>query len=276
MSKQTKRILAFAGMALLVVVLAGCSNAPVTSHSTGIWDHYVIYNAARFIVWLSDLLGGNYGVGIIAFTILIRIIIFPLNAISMKSMTKQSELAPQLKELQAKYSSKDTETQQKLQDETQKLYSSAGVNPVMGCLPVLVQMPFLLALYQAIYRTNALRAGSFLWMQLGKPDPLYITMILAALFTGLTSYLSMLAQPVKSTMNWAMVAIMPIFIFIISLSLPSAVTIYWVVTNAFSVVQQLLLQNPAKLRKEREAKIQEEKDREHALRKARKRAMRRK
>ena len=276
MSKQTKRILALAGMALLVVTLAGCSTAPVTSHSTSIWDHYVIYNAARFIIWLSDLLGGNYGVGIIAFTLIIRIIIFPLNAISMKSMTKQSELAPEIKKLQAKYSAKDTATQQKLQDETQKLYSKAGVNPVMGCLPTLIQMPFLLALYQAIYRTDALKAGSFLWMQLGKPDPYFITMILAALLTGLTSYLSMLAQPVKSTMNWAMVAIMPVFIFIVSMNLPSAVTIYWVVTNAFSVVQQLILQNPTKLRREREAKIQEEKDKEKALRKARKRALNRK
>ncbi len=214
MRKQTKRIIAVVAMLGLVLVLAGCSTSPVTSHSTGFWDRYVIYNAAQFILWLAKLFGGNSGVGIIAFTLIIRILIFPLSYISTKNMTKQSEIAPQMKALQKKYSSKDPETQEKLRDETQKLYAEAGVNPVMGCLPMLVQMPFLFALYQAIFRTQALKVGSFLWMSLGSPDPLYIMAILAAVFTGLTSWVSMMAQPVRTGMNWAMVAVMPIFIFI--------------------------------------------------------------
>ncbi|WP_164848080.1 YidC/Oxa1 family membrane protein insertase [Lacticaseibacillus hulanensis] len=260
-------------MLLVAVTLAGCGTSPVDVHSTGIWDRYVIYNAAQFIKWLSALFGGSYGMGIIAFTLIIRIVIFPLSAMSMKSMTKQSEITPQLKEIQQKYKSKDPETQEKLMKETRKLYADNGVRPMMSILPMLVQMPFLFALYQAIYRTESLKAGTFLWMQLGNPDPLYITMILAALFTGLTSYMSMLAQPVRNGMSMAMTIGMPIFIFIIALKLPSAVTIYWVVTNAFSLVQQLILQNPFKLRKEREAKVAAEKAREKALRKAKKRAL---
>lgn len=275
MSKQTKRILAVGAMLLVAVTLAGCSNAPVDAHSTGIWEHYIVYNAGRFIVWLSDLLGGNYGVGIIAFTIIIRVLVFPLSAISMRSMSKQSELQPQIKALQAKYPDKsDPDQANKLREETQKLYAESGANPVMGCLPIAIQMPFLLALYQAIQRTDLLSSGSFLWMSLGKPDPLYITMILAAIFTGLTSYMSMLAQPVQNSMNWIMTFGMPVFIFVISLQLPSAVTLYWVVTNAFSLVQQFILQNPFKLRAEREAKAQAAKDKERAKRRAIKRATR--
>jgi YidC/Oxa1 family membrane protein insertase len=273
-NKQAKRILAVGAMLLVAVTLAGCSNAPVDANSTGFWDRYIIYNAAQFIVWLSNLLGGNYGVGIIAFTVLVRVLIFPLSAISMKNMTKQSEIAPQLKALQQKYSAKDPETQEKLREETQKLNAEAGVNPVMGCLPVLIQMPFLLALYQAIFRTNVLKSGTFLWMQLGKPDPLLITVILAAILTGLTSYMSMLAQPQANSMTWIMTLAMPVFIFVIALKLPSAVTIYWVVTNAFSLVQQLLLQNPFKLRREREERAQAAKDKERAKRRAYKKALR--
>ena len=110
-------------------------------------------------------------------------------------------------------------------------------------------------------------------MSLGSPDPLYIMAILAAVFTGLTSWVSMMAQPVRTGMNWAMVAVMPIFIFIMALSLPSAVSIYWVVTNAFSLVQTFIIQNPFKLAREREAKANAEKERQRALRKARKRAL---
>lgn len=273
MSKQAKRILALAAMALVAVTLAGCGTSPVDAHSTGIWDRYIIYNAAQFIKWLASLFGGSYGMGIIIFTIIIRVLIFPLSAISMKSMTKQTEIAPELKAIQQKYKSKDQATQEKLMKETRKLYADNDVHPMMGMLPMLVQMPFLFALYQAIYRTESLKAGTFLWMQLGSPDPLYITMVLAAIFTGLTSYMSMLAQPQKNGMTIAMTIGMPIFIFVIALKLPSAVTLYWVVTNAFSLVQQLLLQNPFKLRRAREAKAQAAKDREKALRKAKKRAL---
>ena len=161
-NRQFKRLLVIVSMLSLVFLLTACGTAPVSENSTGFWDRYVVYTAGQFVIWLANLFGGNPGVGIIAFTLIIRILIFPLSYLSIKSMAKQQEIAPQLKELQKKYSSKDTETQTKLRDETQKLYASAGVNPVMGCLPIVIQMPFLIALYQAILRTSSLQSLSLI------------------------------------------------------------------------------------------------------------------
>lgn len=275
MSKKTvKRLVTVLGLLCLAVVLTACGTSTVTVHSTGIWDRYVVYNAAQFILWLAKLFGGNAGVGIIVFTLLVRIIIFPLSYISLKSMGKQQEIAPQLKELQKKYSSKDPDTQRQLQQETQKLYAEEGINPIMGCLPIAIQMPFLFALYQAIYRTDALKTGHFLWLNLAQPDPYWVMPIVAALFTLLTSLVSTLAQPQRNNMSWAMVAISPIMILVMAFQFPSALAIYWVVTNAFSLAQTFLIQNPFKLRREREQKAQAAKERERAKRRALKRALR--
>ena len=273
LSKRTKRILLGGGLITMMLLLAACGTSTVTQSSTNWWDRYVIYNAALFILWLAKLFGGNPGVGIIVFTLLIRVIIFPLSYMQIKSMGKQQELAPQLKELQKQYSSKDTETQRKLQEATQKLYADNGINPLMGCLPLLVQMPFLFALYQAIARTDALKQGTFLWMNLAKPDPLFILPILAAIFTALTTLTSTLAQPQRTATSWIMVAVSPIMILAIAFTMPSAISIYWVVTNAFSLAQTFLIQNPFKLKRERDAKAAAEKARQKALRKAYKRAL---
>ncbi|WP_179393811.1 membrane protein insertase YidC [Lacticaseibacillus absianus] len=271
--RNTKRLLAVFALLTLTVVLTACGTSTVTESSTGFWDRYIVYNAAQFIQWLAKISGGNKGVGIILFTLLVRILIFPLSYISIKSMTKQQEIAPEMKALQQKYSSKDSETQAKLRDEIQKLNAENGVNPMMGCLPMVIQMPFLFALYQAIYRTPALKVGTFLWMNLGQPDPYWIMPILAALFTAATTLMSTLAQPTRTSMNWIMVAISPIMILFMAFTFPSALAIYWVVTNAFSLAQTFMLQNPFKLRRQREAKKQAERDRQRAVRKAYKRAL---
>ena len=75
--KKVKRVLSLAAIGSLTLFLAACSNKPVTSHSTGLWDHYIVYNFSRFIIWLSNNCGG-YGMGIIIFTIIIRVLLLPL------------------------------------------------------------------------------------------------------------------------------------------------------------------------------------------------------
>ena len=157
----------------------------------------------------------------------------------MKSMWKTQEIQPKLMALQKKYPGKDPESMQKLSEEQQKLYAEAGINPMAGCLPMLIQMPILIALYQAIWRSPILKNGDFLWMHLGEKDPYYIMPILAAIFTFLTSKLSMMGQPegTNNMMNNMMLYFMPIMTGFIAFNLPSALSIYWVVTNAFSVGQ---------------------------------------
>ena len=277
MKRRTKRNVAILGTLSLALLLGGCaSNAPITSHSTGFWDHYIIWNFVRAIQWLSNIFGHNYGWGIVVFTIIIRIIILPLMFYQMKSMRKTQEIQPKLIALQKKYPGKDPESIQKLNEEQQKLYAEAGINPMAGCLPLLVQMPILLALYQAIWRSPILKNGDFLWMHLGDKDPYYIMPILAALFTFLTSKLSIMSQPkvegASNIMNNMTLYFMPIMTGFIAINLPSALSLYWVVTNAFSVAQTLLLQNPFKIQKERAEKETAEKARKRRIEKAKRKA----
>ncbi|MCC7666467.1 membrane protein insertase YidC [Liquorilactobacillus satsumensis] len=270
--KKGKRILTLLSVMGLVFILSGCSTSTVTENSSGIWDHYIIWNFIQAIQFLSRLFGNSYGWGIIIFTIIIRVILLPLMFYQTKSMRKTAELQPKLKALQKKYSTKDAETQAKLREEQQKLYAQAGVNPVAGCLPLVVQMPILIALYQAILRSQALKTGSFLWMQLGERDALFVLPILAAIFTFATSKLSVMSQPEQNGMTAAMTYGMPIFILFTAISLPSTLSLYWVVGNAFSVLQTLLLNNPFKINKEREEKEQAQRSRKKALEKAKRRA----
>ena len=166
------------------------------------------------------------------------------------------------------YSSKDAETQGKLKEETSKLYSEAGVNPAAGCLPMVIQMPLLMGLYQAISRTEVLSTGNFLWMNLGKPDPMFILPVVAAILTYATTKLSTMSQAESNPATSSMMYMMPALILFMGITLPSALSLYWVAGNAFSVGQTLLLNNPFKIIKEREEKNQAERDRQRSLEKA--------
>ncbi|GAY72472.1 membrane protein insertase YidC [Lentilactobacillus kosonis] len=272
MKKKVKRIVTLLALLSITLILTACSNAPITNNSTGLWDGLVVLNFSRAIIWLSKFFNDSYGMGIIIFTIIVRIVILPLMIYQTRSMRKTQEIQPQLKELQKKYSSKDSETMQKLQAEQKKLYFEAGVNPVAGCLPLIVQMPIIFALYQAIWRTQVLRSGSFMWLQLGHKDPYFILPILAAIFTFLSSWLSMKSQPESNSMTTMMTVGMPVVILITAINLPSALSLYWVITNAFQVGQTLVIQNPWKIQREREQKERAEKERQQAIQRAVKKA----
>ncbi|WP_172188176.1 membrane protein insertase YidC [Lentilactobacillus kribbianus] len=271
MKKRIKKITVLMALMSLTLVLTACGKSamsPITEHSTGFWDGVILLNFSRAIIWLSKFFDNNYGIGIILFTIIIRIIILPLMILQTRSMRKTQEIQPQLKALQKKYSSRDSETMAKLQQEQQKLYSEAGVNPLAGCLPVVVQLPIIFALYQSILRTEQLRTGHFLWLQLGHKDPYLILPILAAVFTFISSWLATKSQPESSSMTTMMTLGMPVIIFFTALNVPSALSLYWVVTNAFQAIQTLVIQNPWKISREREEKEKLEKDKERKRQKA--------
>src|SRR5699024_11136727 len=144
-----------------------------------------------------------------------------------------------------KYSSKDAKTQQKLQEETMKLFKENGVNPLAGCLPIFVQMPILIAMYHAIMRTGAIKAESFLWFQLGSPDPYYILPLIAGSATFLQQKLMMSGNAASQNPQMkAMLYAMPIMITVFAIFFPSALALYWVVGNVFMVAQTLFIRKP--------------------------------
>lgn len=281
--KSTKRLLAaLALVTVFALVLSGCATqttqkpTPISHNSSNWWDAWVVYYLSQFVLWIAKVCGGSYGWAIIIFTVIIRVILLPLNAVQINSTRKMQEIQPELKALQEKYSSKDLETRNKLNEETQKLYKEAGVNPYAGCLPMVIQLPVMWALYQAIWRTPELQNGKFLWMDLGKPDPYYILPILAAVFTFLSSYIATLSVPKSSqtTMTKMMSYVMTIMVGIWAIVFQSAISLYWVISNLFQVGQTLVLQNPFKYRKEQEAKEEAERERQRKMRRAYKRIKR--
>ncbi|RPA60630.1 membrane protein insertase YidC [Aerococcus agrisoli] len=250
-----------------VIFLAACGTTPIDANSTGIWDRYIVYNFSRIIIWLSELFG-NYGIGIIVFTLIIRVLLIPLTKYQTQSTEKMQMMQPELKELQEKYASKDPETQQKLQEETAKLNEKYDYSMWAGCLPTLIQLPILMALYQAISRTEILNEGHFLWLQLGNPDPYFIVPVIAAILTWYNTRLTTINTAGNNSSMAMMQWTMPIMILIMGVGLPSAISLYWVASTGFTIVQTLIMSNPYKKREAREEQLRKERELERRLEKA--------
>ncbi|MCA0988768.1 YidC family membrane integrase SpoIIIJ [Guptibacillus algicola] len=229
----------------LVAVLAGCNiNEPINADSTGFWSVYVVLPLSQLLTFFADLTGdGNYGLSIIIVTIIIRLVLLPLMIKQTKSSRAMQDLQPQMKELREKYSSKDQKTQQQLQQEMMQLFQKNGVNPLAGCLPILVQMPILLGFYHAIMRTTAIETHTFLWFSLGDAD------ITLALLAGVTTFIQQkimmgsggAVQPQMKMLLY----VMPIMIIVFAINFPSALALYWVVGNIFMIVQTYFITRPA-------------------------------
>lgn len=174
----------------------------------------------------------SYGIAIILLTIAIKVVLYPLTVKQVKSMKAMQELQPKMKEIQEKYKGNS----EKLQKEMAALYKDAGVNPLAGCLPLLVQMPFLIAIFFALQSFDYGEYQSFLFLShLGQPDPTYILPFLSAATTWLQSKQTMTDN---SQQNKMMLIFMPLFIGYISLTFPGGLVLYWVVSNIFQIIQQ--------------------------------------
>ncbi len=232
------------------MLLSACGNmdADITSESEGFWDSYFVFPLSWVIIQVANFFNGSFGLSIVVVTIIIRLFLLPLNIKQLKSSKAMQDIQPELQKVREKYSSKDAQTQQKLQQETMELFQKNGVNPMAGCLPIFVQMPILIAFYHAIMRTPHLDDGSFLWFQLSEPDPFYILPIVAAGATFLQQKLMM--SGTNPTQNAAMpqmtmmLYMMPIMIGVMAIFFPSALALYWVVGNVFMVLQTLLIRKP--------------------------------
>lgn len=254
----------------VVLFLASCSSStgPLTSESTGFWDKYILYNLSRFIVWLSNLFGGNYGIGVILFTFIIRALLIPVYKMQVNSQRQMAEIQPGLDAIRDKYPNEDRESLEQMQIEQQEYMDEKGINQYAGCLPLLIQMPVIMALYQTIVRTEAINHGTFLWLNLGERDPYFILPILTAALSYYNSYLTMKGNPSAEAVGKSSMYMMPIMMFLISFQMPSAVGLYFVSSTLFGVIQVLVFDNPYKKEKERQEKEEREKAAERRLRKA--------
>lgn len=241
-----KKIFLLIGFILTVMLLTGCTeiNEPITPESEGIWNRYIVYPLAWFIVKVAELAGGSFGLSIIIVTIIIRLLILPLMIKQIKSSKAMQAIQPELQKLKEKYSSKDQKTQQKLQEEMMKLFQQYNINPLAGCFPILIQMPILIGFYHAIMREPQLQqTAQFLWFDLANPDPLYLLPLIAGVTTFIQQKISMIGMednPQMKMMLW----MMPIMIVIFAINLPAALSLYWVVGNLFSIVQTYFIKGP--------------------------------
>jgi len=189
----------------------------------------------------------NYGIAVILLTILVRIMFWPLTHKSTVSMRKMQEIQPELKALQAQYK----DNPQKIQKETWAIYKKNKVNPMSSCLPMLIQIPVFIALFTVLRSAVELRYAPFLWIvDLSEPENLFAGMvpiigslnILPFLMAGtmaLQSYLTPSAgDPQQQKMMMIMMPIMMLFMFY---SFPAALSLYWTVSQALSIVQMLVI-----------------------------------
>ena len=205
------------------------------------------------LVWVLNFFNGlipNYGVAIILLTVLVRLLFWPLTHKSTVGMKKMQEIQPKLKEIQAKFK----DNPQRLQQETWALYKSAKVNPMSSCLPMLVQIPVFIALFNVLRSAVELRYAPFLWIaDLSEPEGLFaaylpfgglnILPILMAVSTGLQSAFT----PTGGDKNQQrmMMIFMPVMMLVMFYSFPSALSLYWFLSNLFSIAQMWIIRRQA-------------------------------
>lgn len=236
-----------------------------------------LYQAFGWVLLQIFNLVGNYGIAIILFTILAKLILLPLNLKQTRSMKEMQAIQPELQKLQKKYKNNP----EKLNQETMKLYKLYKVSPMAGCLPLLLQLPIIYGLFGALRNPDQwVSAGvgeaGFLWLpSLSAPDPWYILPILCVLLTFITQKFMMSFQqggdPTMQQSQKMMLYIMPLFIGFAAISMPAGVALYWVVQNIFTFIQQFFsMRKPVDLvspeeaeRRLEEAKRQEKKDKKN-------------
>jgi YidC/Oxa1 family membrane protein insertase len=224
---------------------------------TQIWNLALVHPIEGALLWLTELTG-SAGWAIILFTFIIRTAMLPLSLQQIKSQKAMMALQPRLRELQQRYAG----DRSRMGQEQIRLYKEAGVNPAAGCLPMLIQLPIWFALYSSLINLShrsveadapeAVRAFShgFLWIQnlaaLSTPDfndpstwPLVILPVLTAITQWIVQKMSTMptTDPQQQQMN-RMMEFMPFMFLMFSFQVAAGLTLYWVVSNLYSIVQQ--------------------------------------
>ena len=215
-------------------------------------SHFQIPIFSTLVGWLADMMAWavqffynltaslgfpSYGIAIIILTIVIKVLLLPFALKQIKSMKGMQEIQPKVAALQKKYKN----DRAKLSIEMQKLYREHNISPLAGCLPLLIQMPFMVSIFYALqgFQYDSAHA-SFLWLSsLASKDPTYVLPILSAVSTWALS--AQTAPKNAEGPQKMMTYFMPLFIGYISINFPSGLVIYWVVSNLFQLVQQTIV-----------------------------------
>ena len=239
--------------------LNSCSKMKV--YEKGNYDGLWVQLFVRPLAWLIIKVGkwlGNYGLSVMIIGLLIRLILLPFSAKTANQSQKIQEIQPKLQKIEKKYAGRDDqESLMKKSQETMLLYKEYNINPLSSCLITFIQLPLFLAFLEAINRVPAIFENSLWVFQLGT-TPLFgiksgnywyiLLIVLIVLFTALTFMLSMgsmnaSGNPDQVKQQKYMMLFMIVFIGIASVQLPAAIGLYWIVTNAFGVVQTLVIKN---------------------------------
>jgi YidC/Oxa1 family membrane protein insertase len=231
------------------------------------WNNGLVIPMTNFLVLLTRLSFGNFGVAIILFTLIMRVITWPITRQQFRASRAMQVAQPRIQELQKKY--KDPKRRS---EETMKIYREVGFSP-LGCIwPMLIQMPIWFALYRAIrftlsgtpevvlglsqklypwgYLHTAVPLNEhFLWLSMGKPDPTLIMAILVGasmwIQQRMTTPVTASADPQQQQMNQTMMWMMPLMFAFFTLRFPSGLALYWVATNVIGIVIQYFYQGPS-------------------------------
>ena len=210
---------------------------------------------------------GNYGYAIILLTILVRLVFFPLNQYSMKSMGKMKGLGPEIENLKTRFK----DDRQQLQREMMKLYKVNGVNPASSCFPILVQIPIFFSLYKLLLLDLAMRHSPFIWVwqDLSAKDPLtifnlfgllpysvptFLEIGLLPVLMGSSMWLQMKLSPQPSgsddmqRMQKKIFMFMPLFLTVILAPFAAGLILYWVCTNILTIIQQYIINRNIKVK----------------------------
>ena len=231
--------------------LPDCDNFKVNSGKyEGLWTSIFVKPLAFVLLKLGKLVG-NYAVSLIIISLLIRLIAFPFT----KKTAMQSELMkkaqPELTRIQNKYKDKqDQESLTKQSQEMMMVYKKYNISPMSGCLFSMIQLPLFIAFFEAVQRTPAIFEGKFLGLQLGTTPMVGFTTasiigyIVLMLLIGATTYFSFKLNATGNTLDpsMAMMPVMMVFMIIfMALFMPSALGIYWITTNLFTIFQNMLV-----------------------------------
>lgn len=197
-----------------------------------------VATAARWLlVYMHETFGLAYGLVLVLFGIMVRVVLWPLNQKAMRSQMSMQAIQPLVQDIQKRYK----EEPQKLQQETFKLYKEHGVNPLGGCWPMLLPMPVLLALFFVFQNTIELRGAPFLWLtDLSRQDPLYVIPVLMGVSMFAVSKIGQMGMPPNPQMKM-MLYVMPVMMTVLFAGFASGLNLYYTVQNIASLPQQWMI-----------------------------------